>query len=270
MPLGLRGGITVYLRSLCLLGLALALGTPLRAEEVWSGLTYSFSHPVASDLTDQITPNVAINRGTTFGIYNAAYEGGYTNNLSPEWTKWATVFNNPEDTSIELDNRANLVFTDWQTAYGSAGALASNITAATAIVFLELDDIYLELQFQTWGVGMGGGGEFSYLRSAPPATLPTGDYNGDFKVDAADYTVWRDTLGSTTDLRANGDNTGPSENLIDLADYAFWKARFGNDVPMGAASVVPEPASALLLLGGFSIIAFNRKRFSPRGPGQGC
>ena len=35
-----------------------------------------------------------------------------------------------------------------------------------------------------------------------------GDYNANGTVDAADYTIWRDTLGSTTDLRANGDNTG--------------------------------------------------------------
>ena len=39
-------------------------------------------------------------------------------------------------------------------------------------------------------------------------TIPVGDYNGDGKVDAADYTVWRDTLGSTTDLRADGNGNG--------------------------------------------------------------
>ena len=32
-------------------------------------------------------------------------------------------------------------------------------------------------------------------------------YNRDSIVDAADYTVWRDTIGSTTNLRANCDNT---------------------------------------------------------------
>ena len=38
-----------------------------------------------------------------------------------------------------------------------------------------------------------------------------GDYNHNGMVDAADYTVWRDTLGSTTDLRANGDNSGATQ-----------------------------------------------------------
>ena len=44
-----------------------------------------------------------------------------------------------------------------------------------------------------------------YDVAVPPLS---GDYNGNGVVDAADYTVWRDTLGSTTDLRANGDSTG--------------------------------------------------------------
>src|SRR5262249_14859890 len=40
-------------------------------------------------------------------------------------------------------------------------------------------------------------------------TIPvrSGDYNGDGVVDAADYTFWRDRVGST-DLRADGDGNG--------------------------------------------------------------
>jgi hypothetical protein len=77
-----------------------------------------------------------------------------------------------------------------------------------------------------------------------------GDYNGNGIVDAADYTVWRNTLGSTTDLTANGDDTGESMGKIDQADYVFWKSRFG--AVSGAGSVgsvgVPEPANAILLV----------------------
>ncbi len=83
----------------------------------------------------------------------------------------------------------------------------------------------------------------------PDAVL--GDYNGNFVVDAADYTVWRDTLGSTTDLRANGDDTGGSLGVIDAADFAFWKSQFGLGGGSGALSstaAVPEPASAWLLV----------------------
>jgi hypothetical protein len=61
---------------------------------------------------------------------------------------------------------------------------------------------------------------------------PLGDYNGNGTVDAADYIVWRDTLGSTTDFRANGSNEGASLDLIDEADYDVWRGAFG----MGAAT----------------------------------
>jgi len=51
-----------------------------------------------------------------------------------------------------------------------------------------------------------------------------GDYNGDHVVNAADYTVWRDTLGSTGDLRADGDHSGTVEG----PDYDVWQQNFGS------------------------------------------
>ena len=74
------------------------------------------------------------------------------------------------------------------------------------------------------------------------ATLP-GDYNSDGFVDAADYTVWRDTAGTTGDLRADGNGDG----VVDLADYQFWKNNYG-EASSSSSSTTPEP-SALLLLG---------------------
>ncbi|TWT37392.1 hypothetical protein KOR34_23420 [Posidoniimonas corsicana] len=65
---------------------------------------------------------------------------------------------------------------------------------------------------------------------------PLGDYNGNGRVDAADYTVWRDTLGSTEDFRANGNNEGASENFIDEADYQVWRDAFGEGSEGGQAN----------------------------------
>jgi hypothetical protein len=83
-----------------------------------------------------------------------------------------------------------------------------------------------------------------------------GDYDGNGKVDAADYTLWRDTLGSTSDMRANGDNSGASSGVIDQADYTFWKTHFGStpfsDIGVGSLTAVPEPTFPSL---GFWIIA---------------
>lgn len=53
----------------------------------------------------------------------------------------------------------------------------------------------------------------------------TGDYNDDGAVDAADYTVWRDSLGTATTLpNRDAANTGD----VSSDDYSSWKANFGS------------------------------------------
>ena len=74
---------------------------------------------------------------------------------------------------------------------------------------------------------------------------PLGDYNHDGVANAADYTVWRNTLGSTADLRANGDNTNAIAGVVDQADYLFWKAHYGNT----AIPLTPAPAAAAMTAG---------------------
>lgn len=51
---------------------------------------------------------------------------------------------------------------------------------------------------------------------------PAGDYNNDAVVDAADYTVWRDNLGTSVALP--GDIT---PNKVSSDDYLVWKNNFG-------------------------------------------
>ncbi|MEQ8848031.1 hypothetical protein [Botrimarina sp.] len=87
------------------------------------------------------------------------------------------------------------------------------------------------------------------------STKSVGDYNGDGRVDAADYTVWRDTLGSTTDLRADGDDSGASAGRIDPRDYAVWSTGFGIDVG-GSPIALPEPSAATVL--GLCLAVFCR------------
>jgi hypothetical protein len=96
---------------------------------------------------------------------------------------------------------------------------------------------------------------------------PTGDYNRDHIVDAADYTVWRDTLGQTVTPGVGAD--GNANGIIDAGDYAFWKMHFGNSAPAagsGAASAgaAAEPATiwlALVAAGLCLPIAFQPARF---------
>ncbi len=81
----------------------------------------------------------------------------------------------------------------------------------------------------------------------------TGDFDGNGTVDAADYTLWRDSLGSTTSLSADANLNG----VVDEADYALWKANFGATLAGGGgagtpsnqfAPAVPEPNSISLAL----------------------
>jgi hypothetical protein len=250
MPFCLRGAVSV---CLSVVTAWVSLPSASHGEQVWSGLTYSFTKPAFADATspdnqDRITPNAWLTRDNNRGLFNASSEVAYQDFYSPEFTLWATGVNNPEDTDVVATNWAELNFAEWQTAYGGPGALGANIVGTNAVLYLILDEIYLDIQFTNWGVGTSSGGAFAYMRAEPPTLEPTGDYNGNHIVDATDYTIWRDTLGSMTDLRANGDDTGLSAGVIDNADYDYWKARFGDMVPGSAsASLVPEPASVVLV-----------------------
>lgn len=105
----------------------------------------------------------------------------------------------------------------------------------------------------------GGFGEGGLLDLVVLSAGLTGDFNEDGIVDAADYTIWRDTLGSTTDLRAdaNGDST------IDSVDYALWRTNFGAISGSGSSiDTVPEAASGFLLAA-ISLLAVGRKLKRP-------
>jgi hypothetical protein len=80
--------------------------------------------------------------------------------------------------------------------------------------------------------------------------VPTGDYNRDGTVDAADYVVWRKGLGTT----------------YTQDDYDVWRANFGQTAgggaagyPLGASTVplpaVPEPSTALIAFVGSLALA---------------
>jgi autotransporter-associated beta strand protein len=93
---------------------------------------------------------------------------------------------------------------------------------------------------------------------APGDVNPTGDYNRDGIVDAADYMVWRTSLGSTTNLAADGNGNGS----IDPGDYDVWKSNFGKKSTGGSGSsaAVPEPATLWLALSGLVAIALLRRK----------
>jgi hypothetical protein len=91
--------------------------------------------------------------------------------------------------------------------------------------------------------------------------LLAGDYNTDGSVNAADYTVWRKTLGQTgVGLAADGNG----DHLITQLDYNIWRAHYGETAGsgFGSSGAVPEPAAfALVILGAASLFpATSRAR----------
>ncbi len=81
------------------------------------------------------------------------------------------------------------------------------------------------------------------------APLPPGDYNADGSVDAADYVIWRETMGRNgTGLAADGNGDGS----VDDADYDLWRTHFGETMASAFSSTagnnVPEPCSPVFLL----------------------
>ena len=92
----------------------------------------------------------------------------------------------------------------------------------------------------------------------------TGDFNGDGRVDSADYTLWRDSLGSTSNLAADANLNG----VVDQGDYALWKKNFGAVGGAGAGarslSAVPEPGALVLVFAATMFAFFGQPRCQER------
>lgn len=87
----------------------------------------------------------------------------------------------------------------------------------------------------------------------------SGDYNSDGAVDAADYIVWRKTLGQQGNgLPADGNSNGEVED----GDYNFWWQRLGNTLSGGGNgggdAAVPEPCGAMLIFAGLALVLCSR------------
>ncbi|WP_425398577.1 beta strand repeat-containing protein [Aeoliella sp.] len=92
------------------------------------------------------------------------------------------------------------------------------------------------------------------------SNLP-GDYNSDGTVNIADYTVWRNNLGSSVTLP--GDTT-PGE--VSTVDYDVWRTNFGASLASSASVLtasVPEPSAVFLLMLSLMSIGLRMNRITP-------
>jgi serralysin len=166
------------------------------------------------------------------GIFNQGVEGGAQ-----------TSFN----ANARNDLTLSIFASNGTTLLGSA-----NLTGAGGVESLSDLSLATAGKYYARITGADDNVQLYQLQLATQAlvTLLVGDYNQDGTVDAADYSVWRNSLGQTgTSLAADGDGNG----RIDAADFALWKSHFGMSSGAGGGSLagggsVPEPAGATLLL----------------------
>jgi len=173
-----------YLLSIWLI---LCLGAlSAHTATIWTGPLITYTQP-SPDPTqpanqDPLTPDVALTRAVSSGMFNAVNETTYTHNYSPSNTEWAVG---------TLDNYSNLTYTSWEQAGGGNPVL--NLPGQQLVVHLIPDDIYLSLKFTYLGGHFAGG--FSYIRSTPAVvdTPPTvsidSPTNGEFFTDPANVTI---------------------------------------------------------------------------------
>jgi hypothetical protein len=215
--------------------LPLAIGNPPGADHILFDMT------IASPA--DVFPGAFANIGVTiFGASQPDFPGGQLFGLQAQMADFEHIDGKAagtyKDIRIDLTNATNQVDFSTNQTFNQIFGSGPNQQIPTGF------ELYINKS--------GEAPLNVYIDNIRIGTTPaanTGDYNGNGIVDAADYTIWRDTLGSTTDLRANGDNAGASAGKIDQADYTLWKSKFGTTSGSGALSLgaVPEPSSAALL-----------------------
>ncbi|MGL4512627.1 MAG: hypothetical protein ACRCT8_06005 [Lacipirellulaceae bacterium] len=157
--------------------------------------------------------------------------------------QWTTL-------QVEVDQvagRISYVFDNQLTFQGRfAGRLDGLVSLGIADLFTSVNsaatDVYVlfdNLLVETFTAAGGG----------------FGDYNSDGFVNAADYTVWRDALGSTVSPGSVPD--GSVNGSVDQADYKVWRSYY-DLTPLAAA--IPEPSAALLaVMAGFGVVRRGRR-----------
>jgi hypothetical protein len=192
-------------------------------------MTFYFD-PVSADALDSVTIEARI-RGLT----------GFENDL------------------MVLDSVGNNRPIAQMTGYSSAGDWMTVLYEFSTSEFSLLADGQLNLAF--YDDSVVDWVKLSWNLANDPLIIP-GDYNGDGRVDSADYTVWRDSLGATgVGLAADGNG----DLHVNADDYAVWRANFGRadshaawQAGVLAASqpaAVPEPSGLLLLLVGLAFLS---------------
>lgn len=177
------------------------------------------------------------------GIYNQGSQGG-------------------QQTPIDANSRSDLSLAVFDTDGTSLLASMNHDGAGTTET---ISDLFLPTAGEYFVRVAGASAQVQLyqleLSITSAAITLQGDYNLDGAVDAADYSVWRDSLGRQgTGLAADGNG----DEVVDQLDYDLWKSSFGSNgsgVGSRATSTIPEPSSIAIACAAFLAGVTSRKRW---------
>jgi hypothetical protein len=196
---------------------------------------YSVANPRASDDSTNFTGLVFGNNSGSGTLYLYIAGTGVVGSV--------TVLNG----TLNTTSFYNVTYTV-NTANGSLSNILFN---GTAVVGLPATTAFTDAATSRAAFygSSDSGGRTGYVDNFTVSTAVgaglAGDYNHNGIVDAADYTVLRDGLGST----------------FTQADYDVWKSNFGAHAGSGsgATAAVPEPATLWMLLAGVLTLCYRRR-----------
>ena len=153
--------------TLVLFALMLDLGGTAGAATIWTGPATTFTKEDSADWTDEanqdrITDNVWLTRKNSQALFNIKTETGMTKAVSPADTEWATGL------LTDWDSLTYQPFVAW-----NDDSVGDNVVGTQGVLHLITDDVYLQIEFQSWTESDSGGG-FSYQRSTAvpePSTI---------------------------------------------------------------------------------------------------
>ena len=215
---------------------------------------------------EELGVNVGMKRGLAMNNRSNPLQSVNTNDATPAT---ANVFEIPHD---ELDEWQEFWITIVQLAEPADGNTHEinvyhngSLTPETFQTFLAPENEFDGSAFLGMGLSSDsrqGAFDVDFITYKEGVIVPTlasvllaGDFNDDGNVDAADYVVWRDKLGSSFALP----NETVTPGMVTPEDYDAWKANFGAAAASGsvAPQLVPEPCTSALLF--LAMLAASRR-----------
>jgi hypothetical protein len=163
-------------------------------------------------------------------------------NFSPPNSQTVRAAQDSFPTSVPLFDGAGLVRVPFEIPAGLTGefdlqfGIINQLTNATAI----------PLPLQTTDTG----------KITITLAFPLGDYNHSGSVEPGDYTTWRSTFGSTSNLNADGNGN----NIVDAADYIIWRNQLSPGSGAAESSAISTPEPSIVLCVGLLVTFFAYTR----------